>query len=91
MTVKSHGARLGKIETRLTAIEVQLVNDSKKYLTHIQASHDCAKEVRNELAQLNRWAQRREGGTKALMWVAGLLGGITAFFGGLWVMLTGAK
>ena len=91
MTVKSHDARLGKIETRLAAIEVHQSETYKTFFNHISASKDCAEEVRKELAKINSWAQRREGATKALMWVAGVVGGMTAFFGGLWVMLTGGK
>ncbi len=91
MTEKSHGARLGKIETRLAAIEVHQSETAKTFFTHISASKDCAEEVRKELAKINSWAQRREGATKALMWVAGVVGGLTAFLGAMWGVMSGGK
>ncbi len=84
-------SKLGKIETRLSAMSVQLTETGKKVTEHVEANHACAEEVRKELAKINSWAQRREGATKALMWVGGVVGGMTAFFGGVWVMLTGGK
>ncbi len=91
MTVKSHDVRLGKIETRLAAIEVHQSETAKTFFNHIAASKDCAEQVRSELAKINSWAQRREGATKALMWVASVVGGLTAFFGGMYLMLSGGK
>lgn len=56
---------VGKIFTRLGTME-----------THIEAHATCAKEVREELKTLNSWTQKRDGATKALMWVAGISGTI---------------
>lgn len=54
---------IGKIYTRLGTME-----------THIEAHKDCAEQVRKELKTLNNWAQKRDGATTALMWVAGIAG-----------------
>ena len=55
--------KISKIYTRLGKMD-----------THIAAHAVCAEEVREELKSLNAWALRRDGATKALMWVAGISG-----------------
>jgi len=56
---------IAKVYTRLGKME-----------THIEAHAICAAEVREELKTLNSWAQKRDGATTALMWVAGIGGTI---------------
>jgi len=54
---------IGKIYTRLGKMDTNIATHAK-----------CAEEVRKELKALNRWAQKRDGATTALMWVAGISG-----------------
>ncbi len=63
----SVNGKMSKIYTRLGKME-----------THIEAHATCAEEVRKELKSLNAWALKRDGATKALMWVAGIGGTIIA-------------
>lgn len=64
---------LGSIDTRLAKME-----------THIEAHTECAAAVRKELAYIRAWTASRDGGTKALMWVAGVAGTGAALIAFLW-------
>jgi hypothetical protein len=56
---------LSKMYTRLGKME-----------THIATHAKCAENVTKELKCLNKWAQKRDGATTALLWVAGVSGTI---------------
>lgn len=71
---------LTKIDKRLASVETHT-------LTHAQ----CAEQVRTELKALNSWAQKRDGATKALMWVGIISGSIIGFMAFLWGLISNVK